>query len=204
MGPATLVAMPASEGRLAVINHAGYRGFKVCSSCGYTLLHNELASNPHQTPRRTDFHGRLTRLYLGHEFKTDILQLQFAGHADGRRGFWLSLLYALLEGASAELDIDRRDIDGCLYPYAGDPSMPGLVLFDDVPGGAGHVRRIARNEATLLGVLKAALGRLERCECGGELPNTSCYGCLRNYRNQFCHDQLERGMVIDFLKGLGV
>jgi hypothetical protein len=83
MGPATLVAIPASEGRLAVINHAGYRGFNVCSSCGYTLLHNELASSPHQTPWRTDCHGRLTRLYLGHEFKTDILQLQFAGHADG-------------------------------------------------------------------------------------------------------------------------
>jgi len=38
---------------------------------------------------------------------------------------------------------------------------------------------------------------------GTRLPylcNTSCYGCLRNYRNQFCHDRLNQGLVIDFLK----
>lgn len=78
--------------------------------------------------------------------------------------------------------------------------MPALVLFDDVPGGAGHVRRIARNKDILISVLKAAQAKLERCECGGEQRNTSCYGCLQNYRNQFCHDELERGMVIDFFK----
>jgi len=200
LGQVTLVAIPASDGELAVINHAGYQGFKVCRNCGYTVLGNEPVSRPHQTPWRTDCYGTLKRFYLGHEFKTDILQLRFEGYANAERGFWLSLLYALLEGASGKLDIDRRDLDGCLYPYAGDPSMPALVLFDEVPGGAGHVRRIARDEDTLTSVLKAALKKLENCDCGGEQRNTSCYGCLRNYRNQFCHDELERGMVIDFFK----
>jgi len=199
VGQATLVAIPASEGELAVINHAGYQGFKICRNCGYTVLGNESVSSPHQTPWRTDCHGTLARFYLGHEFKTDILQLRFVGYASTKRGFWLSLLYGLLEGASKALDIDRRDLDGCLYSYAGDPSMPALVLFDEVPGGAGHVRRIARDEDTLISVLKAALEKLEHCECGGEQRNSSCYGCLRNYRNQFCHDELDRGIVIDFL-----
>jgi ATP-dependent helicase YprA (DUF1998 family) len=203
LGQVTLVAIPASEGQLAVINHAGYQGFKVCRNCGYTLLGNEPVSKPHETPWRTDCYGTLIRgRRLGHEFKTDILQLRFEGYANARRGFWLSLLYALLEGAGDALDIDRRDLDGCLYPYAGDPSMPALVLFDEVPGGAGHVRRVARDEDTLISVLKVALEKLERCDCGGEQRNTSCYGCLRNYRNQFCHDELERGLVIDFFKGL--
>jgi len=202
LGSVTLVAIPASEGELAVINHAGYQGFKICQNCGYTLLGNEPASSPHSTPWRTDCYGTLTRFYLGHEFKTDILQLRFEGHANAARGFWLSLLYALLEGASEALDIDRQDLDGCLYPYAGDPSTPALVLFDEVPGGAGHVRRIAHDEETLRSVLRTTLEKLERCECGGKERNTSCYGCLRNYRNQFCHDELERGMVIDFVKGL--
>ena len=200
LGRVTLVAIPASEGELAVINHAGYQGFQVCHKCGYTLLGNETVSSPHKTPWRTDCHGKLIpRLFLGHEFKTDVLQLRFEGYANAKRGFWRSLLYALLEGASGALDIDRRDLDGCLYPYAGDPSMPALVLFDEVPGGAGHVRRIARDEDTLMSVLQATLEKLERCECGGEKRNTSCYGCLRNYHNQFCHDELDRGIVIDFL-----
>jgi superfamily II DNA/RNA helicase len=196
----TLIAIPASEGELAVINHAGYRGFKVCHWCGYTVLGNEDVEKPHTTPWGTECQGTPTRTYLGHEFKTDILQLRFEGYAHAERGFWLSLLYALLDGASEALDIDRQDLDGCLYPYAGDPCMPALVLFDEVPGGAGHVRRIARSEETVLDVLRAALEKLQRCDCGGDEGNTSCYGCLRNYRNQYCHDELERGMVIDFLE----
>ena len=35
-------------------------------------------------------------------------------------------------------------LNGTLYPYSGSPS-PALVLFDDVPGGAGLVRRVAEN-----------------------------------------------------------
>ena len=174
-------------------------------SCGYAILGHETTKKPHKTPWRADCNGSLeARVFLGHEFKTDILQLRFEGYAHAMRGFWLSLLYALLEGASAALDIDRRDLDGCLYPYAGDPSMPALVLFDDVPGGAGHVRRIARDADRLVSVLRAALKGLEECECGGEEGNTSCYGCLRNYRNQFCHDELKRGIVMDFFRGLGL
>jgi len=205
LGRATLTAVPGSEGQLAVINHAGYQGFKVCNTCGYAVLGHEKVSRPHKTPWRSDCYGTFEpALRLGHEFKTDILQLRFEEYSHEQRGFWLSLLYALLEGACEALDINRWDLDGCLYPYAGDPSMPALVLFDDVPGGAGHVRRIARDGATLLNVLKAAFARLDRCECGGKEGNTSCYGCLRNYRNQFCHDELERGIVMDFLRQLGI
>jgi hypothetical protein len=205
LGGVNVVAIPATEGELAVINHAGYQGFKVCPSCGYAVLGREGTKKPHKTPWRSDCSSRLEpRVFLGHEFKTDILQLRFEGYAHGARGFWLSLLYALLEGTSTALDIDRRDLDGCLYPYAGDPTTPALVLFDDVPGGAGHVRRIARDEERLVSIMRAALKGLEDCHCGGQEGNTSCYGCLRNYHNQFCHDELERGMVIRFFKGMGL
>jgi hypothetical protein len=194
-----LIAIPASDGSLAVINHAGYVGFKVCPFCGYAKLINEDTPHPHKTPWRSDCHGKLRRFQLGHEFKTDVLQLRFLGYSNAEKGFWLSLLYAILEGLSGALDIDRRDIDGCLYPYTGDPAQPALILFDDVPGGAGHVRRAVQNDETLVRVLETSLRHLERCKCGGDKRDTSCYGCLRNYNNQFCHEDLKRGMVIDFL-----
>jgi ATP-dependent helicase YprA (DUF1998 family)/predicted RNA-binding Zn-ribbon protein involved in translation (DUF1610 family) len=198
-----VVVIPAVDGELAVINHAGYKGFKVCYSCGYAILGNEQVKSPHQTPWRTDCKTRLTpHLYLGHEFKTDVLQIRFEGYANGDLGFWHSLLYALLEGASQSLEIDRQDLDGVLYPYAGDLTRPAIVLFDDVPGGAGHVRRIAENSERLLDVLRVSLEKLELCSCGGEERNTSCYGCLRNYRNQFCHDQLKRGPIIGFISSI--
>ncbi|MBS3975831.1 MAG: hypothetical protein KGZ75_03755 [Syntrophomonadaceae bacterium] len=44
---------------------------------------------------------------LGHEFETDIIKLHFEGNIDQPPGFWLSLMYALLEGVSEELQIER-------------------------------------------------------------------------------------------------
>ncbi|MBE3046906.1 hypothetical protein IMZ48_31130 [Candidatus Bathyarchaeota archaeon] len=41
--------------------------------------------------------------------------------------------------------------------------------------------------------------RVRQCTCG---PETSCQSCLRNYENQFCHEKLKRGPVVDFLAPL--
>jgi len=103
------------------------------------------------------------------------------------------LLYAILEGASQSLGIRRQDLDGCLYT-----SEDGiiLVIFDNVPGGAGHVKRLM-DEKGFKEVLNSALLRVKNCTCG---PETSCYGCLRNYQNQFCHEQLKRGTILKFLE----
>ena len=76
-----------------------------------------------------------------------------------------------------------------------------MIIFDDVPGGAGHVKRII-NENKFEEVLEKTLEIVKRCECGGKEATTSCYGCLRNYFNQYCHDKLSRGLVIDFVNDL--
>jgi ATP-dependent helicase YprA (DUF1998 family) len=99
-------------------------------------------------------------------------------------------LYALLEGVTDRLDINRDDIDGTLYPKPA--GHIALVIFDAVPGGAGGAVRIARSFPE---VLDSALERVTRCDCGEE---TSCYGCLRNYRNQSFHEELRRGDAIRF------
>ncbi|MCS7222915.1 MAG: DUF1998 domain-containing protein, partial [Anaerolineae bacterium] len=64
------------------------------------------------------------------------------------------------------------------------------------PGGAALVQRILDDPVP---VFRAAWRRVARCECGEE---TSCYQCLRNYYNQFCHDDLRRGLARDFLASL--
>ncbi|WP_157199901.1 DUF1998 domain-containing protein [Methanogenium cariaci] len=89
--------------------------------------------------------------------------------------------------------------------FGGKVSEPALVLFDTIPGGAGQVRRAIEDEATLRKVLTAAWENLNNCTCGGEQGNASCYGCLKNYSNQFCHEQLERGgKVLEFFTLMGI
>ena len=111
----------------------------------------------------------------------------------------MSLLYALLEGASESIEVSRDDLDGCLYPYDGDPAKPAIILFDDVPGGAGHVKRIAECEDSLKQLIQKSMDKVNCQRCGEE---TSCYNCLRNYHNQYCHDELKRGLVKEFLENI--
>src|SRR5690606_27782768 len=71
-----------------------------------------------------------------------------------------------------------------------------IVLYDDVPGGAGYVRQIRDNIET---VLHAAHHVVSCPDCG---PETSCYRCLRDYNNQFYHPLLRRGPLLGFLDEL--
>lgn len=186
----------ASNGELAVICKGKKgSGFSICFNCGFAS--SDRVKKHDKTPIGGFCSATLkSKLHLGHTFKTDILVISFEkfkfDESLSEEGFWFSLLYALLEGASQALGISRQDLDGCLYAYEG---KPALVLFDNVPGGAGHVKRIMEDQ-NLYEVIKATKSRVENCTCGKE---TSCYGCLRNYQNQFCHDQLKRGIVLDFL-----
>jgi hypothetical protein len=193
-------------GKLALVNSGPLnRGFRVCETCGFAEPAPDQPTGrrrhtirAHHNPRTgRDCRGRLSTYHLGHEFLTDVLELRFEGLLASRVDYdlWLSLLYALLEGASETLSIRRNDLDGTLYRY-NVGTAPALVLYDNVPGGAGHVRRIADE---LGDVFLAAWERVERCECGEE---TSCYECLRNFRNQPYHDRLKRGLARDFLHDL--
>lgn len=193
-------------GQLAVVNAGRLnRGFCICTTCGFAepaplIPTGRRRQRPsgHKNPRTGDpCRGMIETRHLGHQFMTDVLELRFGGRLSATVEYelWLSTLYALLEGASETLGIRRDDLDGTIYPY-GAGVAPALVLFDNVPGGAGHVLRIATE---LPDVFRTAWERVDKCECGEE---TSCYECLRNYRNQLYHDQLRRGLARDFLHAL--
>lgn len=196
-------------GKLALLNSGeGGAKFRVCEWCGFAEkapvqavgVRGRRGRRPeaHKHPRTgTACTGLLQTHALGHEFMTDVVELQLGGWLAGRapQTLWRSLVYALLEGAAQGLGIRRDDLDGTLnYRSWGQP--PSVVLFDNVPGGAGHSHRIAE---ALADVFLAAYHRVN-IECCG--PETSCYECLRNYRNQPYHEELQRGAVRDFLADL--
>ena len=72
------------------------------------------------------------------------------------------------------------------------------MLYDNVPGGAGLVERLSLPDFSVLtSTLAAAQARVGGvCGCSA---NTSCYGCLRSFSNQFAHSRLRRGPVADYL-----
>jgi len=144
--------------------------------------------------------GQKEKLSLGHIQTTNTLHIRFVGHeyiqipSPSDQSFWLSLLYAIIHGASHCLQIERRDIDGVLFPrISGGSWEQTIVLYDNVPGGAGYVKSIQEN---LVAVLDEARRILNCNDCA---PDTSCYHCLRDYNNQFFHQYLKRESALDFL-----
>jgi ATP-dependent helicase YprA (DUF1998 family) len=144
-----------------------------------------------------DCNGTTIVRHLGHRYLTDVLEIRMDG-AIGLLRFgdaMYSLTFAMLEGASEALGIRRDDIDGTLYTREyGTP--PSIILYDTTPGGAGHVEQI---RGKLKAAAEAALKKVEACKCG---EDTSCYNCLRNYRNQRFHDQLQRRYAVRLLKAM--
>ena len=185
---------PALPGKLVVLCEGkNGRGFCICLKCGAGFPDSK--SPPHKSPNGADCTGTLYKLSLGHEFVTDVTRLDFPGVADIWEAY--SLAYAVLLGAASALEVPDTDLNATI---TGSLRASGLsiVLYDNVPGGAGLVANLYEKEDTFIDVLKAAEERVGgECGCGS---GESCYGCLRSYRNQFAHPYLRRDFALDRLK----
>lgn len=184
-------------GWMAVINKGTMNmGYQICSVCGFAKpAYPPSKSSPHKNIISGNIcKGKLENYSLGHRYMTDVLELQFVSknHEIFDENTSRSVMYALLEGASSALGIRRDDINGTLH-YRENYGNPSIILFDDVPGGAGHVERISEH---LEETIRESYERVHHECCG---PETSCYECLRNYRNQPYHDILKRGLAENFL-----
>ncbi|MDR0652630.1 MAG: DEAD/DEAH box helicase [Synergistaceae bacterium] len=173
--------------------------FSVCGFCGYAKSRKEqkkwdfVIEEKHKTSYGHECSN--TKLYphrLSHIFKTDVVQLTFTDNADF--GTMLSVLYALLRAISLVMDFENTDINGCLYTSNSNVQY-SIILYDSVPGGAGHIHRIAADEAVFGSVIKKAHELCAGCGC-----SPSCYKCLRDYYNQQFHSVLNRNSAAGFLK----
>ncbi len=193
----------SSDDELLVMNKSG---FYMCPVCGYSEIVKKGTKLPQILKQHKNFKqfdcscSELNYLRLGHKFQTDVARFTIPYlRSDDKLGYpqALSFLYAFLEGVSLALDIERNDIDGLLELNLEFQSYD-ILLYDNVPGGAGHVKRLLSREA-IAKSLKTSLEKVSK-ECCDE--NTSCYSCLRNYYNQSYHNKLQRKLAIDILKHL--
>ena len=187
------VAVGTRATLMAVADGLGGAGFQVCDWCG--------AGAPVAAGGLKKPHPRLLRQFdtcdgparyvrLAYSFQTDILTIRPSlGTITASQA--RSLLYAVLSASSTVLELSQNDIDGSVQNFEG---FTQLVVFDTVPGGAGSAREIGEN---LGEILDMALKSTQACTCGEE---TSCYACLRTFRNQRYHEQLNRRDAIDMLQ----
>lgn len=193
-----------------------YNNFYVCSKCGYALAEDEsipgdksanalIKNGAHKittTKKHESLYGQydcdcveLTRYSMHHVFNTDVAKIGFECDTSDYSTM-ISAMYAILYAISDNFNIERRDIKACLSWKVVNRKMNySIIVYDAVPGGAGHSRRLATNDGVLLKrVIEIALNNMQGCSC-----KPSCYNCLRSYENQRIHDLLDRNKAIRFL-----
>ena len=200
IGRSRVIVKTSRNDEMTVLNR---NPFYVCEQCGFTDLDRKCFVRTKKLSHNNSggFHCSneyLKNYALGYSFKTDVVMIDFPDHTidDWKQG--LSILYAILRGVCVYLNIEEGDISGCLQMMNGSYC---IIIFDNTPGGSGHAKRIdsAKN---LDGVLRTALSVVDSCTCGGEEGDSSCYFCLRNYRNQRYHNELKRNYALDYLRNI--
>lgn len=195
----------STDDELLVMNE---HSFFMCPVCGYSLKDMSSTGAPILEKEHVNYKGKdcsndkLIKINLGHKFRTDVAKIRIPELIyliDNNEPFDLSIsvMYALLEGMSDALEINRRDIDGLLMKNIYNGGYD-ILLYDNVPGGAGYVKRLL-NEESIKDILNAALKKVSQ-DCCEE--TTSCYKCLRNYYNEVYHNRLKRGLAKKALEAL--
>ena len=163
-------------------------GFFICRYCG---AHLTGPRGEHKSPLGSNCQGTLERFSLGHELDTDVVRLQFPQMYDPWEAY--SVAYAVLLGAAERMSVPATDLNVTITGVEAS-NETAIVLYDNVPGGAGLVAQL-EHESVFQEMLTNARERVQgNCGC-----DSSCYGCLRSYRNQFAHPHLNRERAWEFL-----
>ena len=172
-------------------------GFILCEKCGRAL---ETELQPHETFSGRRCNGKGVRVHLAHEFLSSAVFLRFHSHSQpATPQEWLSVLFALLRACSVVLDVEEQEINGVVRPVKVDERLTHeLILYDDVPGGAGFVENLCEHQ-TMVDVLQEALRITKDCDCA---EDAACYRCLLSYRNLIFHPILSRSIPLHFFTTL--
>ncbi len=178
----------------------------MCPVCGYS----EIVKGRNNIPEKLFKYNNYRQIEckcedlqlekLGHHFQTDVARFNIPlleSMGENAYSKALSFMYAFIEGVSNALGIERTDIDGVLEMNL-EQGNYDILLYDNVPGGAGHVKRLMEKDA-VINSLKEAMVKVSK-ECCDE--NTSCYNCLRNYYNQSYHNRLRRIYAKEYLNSI--
>jgi DEAD/DEAH box helicase domain-containing protein len=199
------------------------QGYRVCADCGYVAdgrgetrpkdhrlwcLGRKKAENGDEKPWR--WHGGDHQPYLYRELASEALRLLLpAGILDSRQD---TVSFTAALGLGLRLRFGGNPDHLIIRPQQqpiGDSgaSRTYLLVFDQVPGGTGYLRELARPEV-LRECLQRALRHLLACDCrvptgkgkdDPELHPAGCYKCLLSYTVSHQREHLRREAAITLL-----
>jgi ATP-dependent helicase YprA (DUF1998 family) len=192
-------------------------GYTYCTRCGLiepTAIPSRTVGGSHNKPYPDDRDplcpgSAATRgLVLGTDFISDVLlvSLRVDAPLTLRPGYLATevalrtLSEALTIAATNRLEIEPGELQAEYRPALSPGGHEGLeaeiYLYDTLPGGAGFARRVGEFGVDLF---EDAIRLLEGCPA---ICDSSCYRCLRSFKNRFEHALLDRHLGASLLRYL--
>lgn len=223
-GIAGLQIFYREDGELLVYNEGDYgKGFAICLKCGYAESEKKYSGNYSDLPVSFQHHAAITstrgdipcwkksetpqilhNYTLAARETTDALMLDFSGclgsYANDVAVVW-TLAHALQISGAKLLELDSRELGTTVTPSGIQGKGWGAVLYDNVPGGAGHVQElIALKRDWLQGAYDSMYVDAEH----DEICETACLDCLLTFDAQEAmrHGLLNRRRAIRILDSL--
>ncbi len=202
--------------RLLVTNRGPRQeGYNYCTKCGRvepTVATVSTVFSAHRKPFPDDREpncpggGGTRNIVFGTDFITDVLLILLTVEKPitlkpgllGTDIVLRTLSEVLAKAACAIMELAATEVQAEYRPALTEFGQAGrqseIYLYDTLPGGAGFVARAGRLGIPLF---NRALNILEDCAC-----DSSCYRCLRSYKNKFEHDLLDRHLGASLLRHL--
>jgi hypothetical protein len=192
-------------------------GYTYCTKCGLiepTSVPSRTVGGEHPKPFPDDREpmcagAASTRgLVLGTDFISDVLLISLRVDAPLilRPGYLATevalrtLSDALTISATSRLEIEAGELQAEYRPALTQEGHEGLeaeiYIYDTLAGGAGFSRRIGDLGSV---VFEDTINLLENCPA---MCDSSCYRCLRSFKNRFEHALLDRHLAASLLKYL--
>jgi len=207
------------ERRHLLVTNTGPRqeGYTYCTRCGLiepTAIPSRTVGGSHPKPYPDDRDplcpgSAATRgLVLGTDFISDVLlvSLRVEAPLTLRPGYLATdvalrtLSEALTIAATSRLEIEPGELQAEYRPALSPGGHEGLeaeiYLYDTLAGGAGFARRVGELGTA---VFEDAIHLLEDCPA---MCDSSCYRCLRSFKNRFEHALLDRHLGASLLRYL--
>jgi hypothetical protein len=193
-----------------------HEGYNYCTICGRIESSAEGTASmfaPHQKPfpdKEPTCPGTRTarHVVLGTDFITDIalFSLRVEAPLKLKPGYYptdvalRTVSEAMVKAACSILEVEPGEMMAEYRPALTPAGLAGLeaeiFLYDTLPGGAGFARQLAGRGLELF---QRALTVMKTCN---ENCDSSCYRCLRSFKNKFEHGQLDRHVgaeLVEFL-----
>lgn len=188
----------SGKGEILYYTKSNYR---VCKACGFSVRKDKIDErkwNEHYSPVRNTrcLSQDYDELHFGTSKKTDILYLRIEPseiknfNELNKNTFWYTILQLILETIPGVLNIDRRDIDGLIW--TNENLVSEMILFDDVPNGAGHMKIVQNNLKIIFDEAKKRIAQ--------DCCDRACPKCLLTFYNQHFDELLDKNIVNRFFE----